>query len=198
MRSKKQSITRTREQVEEIKKCAMDVRYFALKYAYIPHPMRGLIKFEPFPYQLDALHAFQNERYVIVNKSRQLGFSTVTMVYSLWLALFHSNKQIVSIATKLSTAQNYIARLRQSLTKLPEWLFITEFESFNKKQISFTNGSAITALPTSESTSRGDSLSVLVLDECVSGDSMITVRNKKTKEIKRISIGELFDTISVG
>lgn len=185
-------LPKTKEQLDEIFKCANDVNYFATKYAYIPHPLEGLIKFKPFPYQLEALKNFQENRFVIVNKSRQLGFSTVTMVYSLWLALFHRNKNIVSIATKSSIAQNYITRLRQSLTKIPEWLFITEFDSNSKKEISFTNGSRIQAVPTSESAARGDSLSVLVLDECVDASTKVTVRNKETGVVSEITIGELY------
>lgn len=189
---RRDKIPKTKEQLQEIMKCADDVTYFAKKYAYIPHPTRGLIKFEPYPYQLEALKMFQENRFNIVNKSRQLGFSTVTMVYSLWLALFYRNKNIVSIATKMSTAQNYISRLRQSLTKVPDWLFITEFDSNSKKEISFTNGSRIQAIPTSESSARGDSLSVLVLDECVDASTRVTVRNKLTGEITEKSIGELY------
>ena len=193
--SKTQKIERTPEQINEIRKCAADVVYFAENYAWIPHPIEGLIRFKPYPYQKEALRAFQDEQFIIVNKSRQLGFSTVTMVYSLWLALFHRNKNIVSLATKLATAQNYISRLRESLKKIPDWLFLTEFASYSKKEISFTNGSIIRAVPTSESSNRGDSLSVLVLDECVDGSTQISIRNKETLKEYQVTIQDFFEMI---
>lgn len=187
----KKAIKRTPEQLREIEKCALDVNYFAEKYAYIPHPMRGLIKFEPYPFQTEALANLQNHRFILALKSRQLGFSTLTMVYSMWLALFFRSKTIVSLATNSAAAQIYISRLRQSLEKIPDWLFLTEFNTYSKKEIGFTNGSIIKAVPTSVRSSRADSISVLVLDECVHYDTMITVRNKKTNEIKVMKIGDL-------
>ena len=61
---------------EEYVKCAANPAYFMRKYAKIQHPVRGKILFELWDFQEDVLRDFQNERYNICLKSRQLGIST--------------------------------------------------------------------------------------------------------------------------
>jgi hypothetical protein len=60
---------------QEYVKCASDPVYFMKKYAKIQHPVRGKILFELWNFQEDVLRDFQDHRYNICLKSRQLGIS---------------------------------------------------------------------------------------------------------------------------
>jgi len=55
----------------------------------------------------------------------------------------------------------------------------------------------VTATSTSEDAGRSESLSMLIIDECVAKDTFVTVRNKVTGEIKRLEIGELYELLNV-
>jgi len=152
------------QQVAEILKCGKDPVYFMKEYTKIQHPVRGLIPFETYDFQDDCVKQFQDHRFNIVLKSRQLGLSTVTAAYSLWMALFKKDKNILVIATKLPTAMNFIKKVKTMLDSLPPWLLLTKHEP-TKQAIRFTNGSTITAVPTSPDAGRSEALALLIVDE---------------------------------
>lgn len=151
-------------QVAEIIKCGKDPAYFMKKYCMIQHQLRGLIPFETYDFQDDCVRSFQEHRFNIVLKSRQLGLSTVTAAYAVWYAIFKKDKNILVIATKLNTAINFIKKVKTMLDNIPSWLFLTKFEP-TKQSIRFTNGSSITAVPTSPDAGRSEALALLIVDE---------------------------------
>lgn len=188
-----QQVTLTNnERVKEVLKCGKDVEYFINTYVKIQHPVKGLIPFNTFKYQDDCLESFINHRFNIVLKSRQLGLSTISAAYVLWLAIFHREKNILCIATKLSTATNFIKKVKVMWQSLPPWLKLTKEASISKSEIVFTNGSQIKAVPTSEDAGRSEALSLLVVDECVTGDTLISIRDSETGEEFQIAIEHFF------
>jgi len=159
----KQQVSRA-EQVKEIIKCGQDPIYFIKKYVMIQHPTRGTIKFDTYDFQDDCVNDFQNHRLNIILKSRQLGISTVCAAYAAWLAIFYKDKNILVIATKLGTAMNFIKKVKVAIENLPPWLLLPKYEP-TKQSISFSNGSQITAIPTSDDAGRSEALSLLIVDE---------------------------------
>mgnify|MGYP003111034957 FL=1 len=153
------------KQVSEIIKCGKDPSYFFNTYLKIQHPVKGLIPFNTYPFQDDCVDDFLNHRFNIVLKSRQLGLSTLVSAYSVWLAIFQREKNILIIATKLAVAQNFISKVKTMIKSLPNWLLLPEIVSNNKQQIQFSHGSSIKAIPTSEDAGRSESLSLLIVDE---------------------------------
>ena len=89
---------------QEYLKCAKDPVYFMKKYCMIQHPTRGRIKFNLYPFQEKVLTLMRDNPYSIILKSRQLGISTLSAGYSLWLMTFHKDKNILCIASKQETA----------------------------------------------------------------------------------------------
>ncbi|HCT51013.1 MAG TPA: terminase, partial [Balneola sp.] len=138
------------KQVSEIVKCGKDPAYFFNKYLKIQHPVRGLIPFDTYDFQDECVEDFINHRFNIVLKSRQLGLSTLVAAYSVWMAIFQREKNILIIATKLSVAQNFITKVKTMIKSLPPWLMLPEIVANNKQQIQFNHGSSIKAIPTSE------------------------------------------------
>jgi len=157
--------TTKQAQVNEIIKCGKDPVHFINKWTKITHPEKGLIKFSTYPFQDRCVKEFAKHRFNIVLKSRQLGLSTVTAAFALWRAIFYKEKNILVIATKLSTASNFIRKVKTMLTALPPWLLIPEIVSETKTGIEFSNGSVIKAVPTSEDAGRSEALSLLIIDE---------------------------------
>ena len=89
------------------------------KYCTIQHPKKGKVKFDLYPFQEKCLTEFKDNRYNIILKARQLGISTLSAGYSLWLMLFHNDKNILVIATKFGTAANLVKKVKQIIKNLP-------------------------------------------------------------------------------
>ena len=51
-----------------------------------------------------SIEDFMQHRFNIILKARQLGISTLTAGYALWMMSFHQDKNILVIATKQETA----------------------------------------------------------------------------------------------
>ena len=135
------------QQVKEIIKCGKDPNYFFKNYLKIQHPVKGLIPFDTFPFQDDCVDQFNDNRFNIVLKSRQLGMSTLVAGYSVWMAIFQREKNILIIATKLAVAQNFITKVKTMIRSLPKWLMLPDIIANNKQQIQFSHGSSIKAIP---------------------------------------------------
>ena len=148
----------------EYLKCVDDPVYFMRKYCTIQHPQRGKMKFDLYPFQEDCLKEFHENRYNIILKSRQLGISTLSAGYSLWMILFHADKNVLVIATGKDTAKNLVTKVRVMFDGLPQWLR-TGTEEINKLSLRLANGSQIKAIASTESAGRSEALSLLILDE---------------------------------
>ena len=153
------------QQVEEIIRCGKDPTYFFNSYVKIQHPVRGLVSFDTYPFQDDCVEDFTDHRFNIVLKSRQLGLSTLVAAYSLWMALYQRDKNILVIATKLTVAQNFITKVKTMFRALPSWVVLPELVANNKQLLQFSNGSTIKAIPTSDDAGRSEALSLLIVDE---------------------------------
>ena len=70
------SFSLTKEEVlKEIVRSGKDPVYFINNYARISHPMRGLIPFKTYDFQTDLVNDFNDHRFTVILKARQLGIS---------------------------------------------------------------------------------------------------------------------------
>jgi len=121
----------------EYLKCASDPMHFLKKYAKIQHPTKGKIKFDLYDYQEKLLKKYIKFRYNIVLKSRQLGISTLSAGHSLWLMMFHQDKNIMVIAKDKDSAKNLVTKVRIMYKELPQWLKVNVMED-NKLSLAFS------------------------------------------------------------
>ena len=149
----------------EITKCGKDAVYFLNNYAKISHPERGLIPFHTYDFQTDLLHNFNDYRFNVILKARQLGISTITAGYVAWLMMFRREKNILVVATKFSTAANLVKKVKALIKNVPDWVTIAEISVDNRTAFELTNGSEIKASTTSADAGRSEALSLLVVDE---------------------------------
>ncbi len=120
------------EIVAEIVRCGKSPAYFCNNYAQISHPMRGLIPFKLYPFQETALADFKNNRFSVILKARQLGISTTVAAYVCWLMLFHRDKNVLVVATKLGTATNLVKKIKAIHKNLPASLKIADISIDNR------------------------------------------------------------------
>jgi len=156
---------------QEYIKCAKDPAYFMRKYCYIQHPTRGRILFNLYPFQEKVLHLFRDNQFLITLKSRQLGISTLAAGYSLWLMVFHKDKNVLALATTQATARNLVTKVQFMYDQLPKWLRLQAVEK-NKLSLRLKNGSKIQAKSSNSDAARSEAVSLLLIDEAAFIDNI--------------------------
>jgi hypothetical protein len=151
---------------QEYIKCATDPVHFFRKYCYITHPIKGRVLFHLYPFQENTLNEFRNNRFSIVNKSRQLGISTLVAGYSLWTMMFNKDKTVLCIATKTETAKGMVEKVQFMYENLPKWLKGNQKPiSNNKLSFQLANNSRIVATSAASDAGRSYAVSLLLVDE---------------------------------
>lgn len=95
-----------------------DFEYWAIKRAYIKHKdSRKIVPFALDAHQRYIVHALEQQRTagkpirLIILKARQLGSSTVCILYLQWIATQHKTNWNFAIASHNQTASNVIKRI---------------------------------------------------------------------------------------
>ena len=162
-----QTETFTNEQIEDLMKC-MDPQdgylYFSKNFAYIQHPVKGKLKFDPFEYQVRLFDTYHKYRFNINMLPRQTGKTTCAAIYLTWFAMFNPDQTILIAAHKYTGAQEIMQRVRYVYEMCPDYIR-AGVTSYNKGSIEFENGSRIVSATTTDNTGRGMSISLLYCDE---------------------------------
>lgn len=149
---------------QELIKCKQDPVYFMKKYYTIQHPTKGRMTFNLFPFQEKVLKLLQRHEYCVINKSRQLGISTLTSAFALWMMLFEQDKNVLVLATTQATAKNMVTKVRFAYDNLPSWMQLPVLEH-NRLSLRLKNGSQIKAVSAATDSARSEAVSLLVIDE---------------------------------
>src|SRR4051812_41657780 len=97
-----------RDAIKEFIACGKDPSYFISTYCLLSHPQLQQIPFKLWDFQKELIEDFNNYPQNIILKSRQLGVSWVSAAYATWLMMFHREKNILAVATRLDTAKNIL------------------------------------------------------------------------------------------
>ena len=154
----------THEQVQEYIKCSKDPIYFAENYIKIVNVDEGLMPFRMWDFQRDMIKTYHENRFSITRCPRQVGKTTTTISYVLWLTLFTDSQSVAILANKGQLARDILGKYQLAYENLPMWMqqgVIT----WNKGNIELENGSKIVAAATSSSAVRGGSFNLVFLDE---------------------------------
>jgi hypothetical protein len=151
---------------QEYIKCLQDPVHFMKKYCMVQHPQRGRVNFHLYPFQEDVLQTWLTNDYSVINKSRQLGISTLVAGYSLWLMIFYKDKNVLCIATKQKTAIAMVSKVQFMYNQLPSWLRGKEKpDAKNLTSLKLPNGSQIVAETAADDAGRSSAVSLLIIDE---------------------------------
>lgn len=154
----------TQDQIQDYVKCAKDPIYFIKRFVKIVHVDRGLIPLDLYEYQERMINTFNDNRFVITKMPRQSGKSTAVVGFILHYLLFNSDKNIAVLANKAELARELLDRIKKAYEHLPIWLQ-QGILTWNKGSIEVENGSKILATSTTGSAARGQSFSLVFLDE---------------------------------
>ena len=138
--------------------------HFSKHFAFIQHPVKGKLLFDPYGYQERLLESYHNFRFNVNMLPRQTGKTTCAAVYLTWYAMFHPDQTILIAAHKYSGAQEIMQRIRYVYETCPDHIR-AGVTSYNKGSIEFENGSRIVSATTTGNTGRGMSISLLYCDE---------------------------------
>ena len=141
--------------------------FFCANYVYIKHPNKGRIQLNLRPAQKQAVEAWIENRYSIVLKSRQIGFSTLAAAYSFWLCFFWPDRFIVMLSKTEREATKLLAKAKYIYKFLPDWLRLSgpELVQNNVLKMTFNNDSVIESLPSANEPARGESVYLAIIDE---------------------------------
>jgi hypothetical protein len=157
-------VTYTQEQIDEYIKCSQDPVYFAAKYIKIVNVDEGLMPFRMWDFQKEMIRTYHENRFSITKCPRQVGKTTTSVAYLLWVTLFSDDQNIAVLANKGSLARDILAKYQLAYENLPMWLQQGVIV-WNKGNVELENGSKIVAASTSSSAIRGGAFNIVFLDE---------------------------------
>lgn len=141
--------------------------YFCETYWHIKHPEQGRIKFEMREAQIDTITIWMSERYSVVLKARQIGFSTLGAAYAFWLAFFYPDRFIVMLSRTERESVKLLAKSKYGYRFIPQWMKERGPKQVTDHQLKmvFDNESAIESLPSGSDPARGESVYLVIVDE---------------------------------
>jgi hypothetical protein len=141
--------------------------YFCENYWYIKHPSKGRIKFVLRSAQVETVRIWMSERYTVVLKARQIGFSTLAAAYAFWMAYFFSDRFVIMLSRTEREAMKLLSKSKYGYKFLPFWMRSKGPAQTTDHQLKmvFENESAIESLPSGSDPARGESVYAVFVDE---------------------------------
>jgi hypothetical protein len=161
-----QKMEYTPEMLQEYIKCSQDPIYFAENYYYIvsTHNDKGKQLMKLYDFQKSILTSFVAKQHNILCAARQVGKSTISCMYILWVTFFTKDFSVAILANKQRAATELMDDIKNAYYEMPDWLKPGQRE-WNELNIEFDNGSKIIAAATSKDAIRGQSINLLFVDE---------------------------------
>jgi hypothetical protein len=159
-------LTELRQEVEW-RKCVRSEKYFLQNYWHIAHPAHGRILFALRSAQAQALEEWATNRYSLTLKARQIGWTTLVSAHQFWLAFFHDDQNIIDLSRTEREAVLLLRKTKYGFKHLPNWMLERGPKSLveHQQRMAFDNGSQITSMPSASDPARGESATLIVVDE---------------------------------
>ena len=141
--------------------------HFCSNYWHIRHPERGRIKFEMREAQIETVRCWIEDRYTIVLKARQIGFSTLAATFTFWEQFFWPDRFTVMLSRTEREAAKLLQKTKYGYKMMPAWVRQRgpDLLSDNQLKMVFSNDSAIESLPSGNDPARGESVYRVFIDE---------------------------------
>ena len=140
--------------------------YWCSEYVYIKHPEHGRIKFDLFDAQRQTASGWMVNRYSLLLKARQLGFSTLVAAYCLWLTFGYEDRVVIMLSRTERDAIKLLAKAKYNYRFLPEWMkFRGPPMNATQTKLEFANESYMESLPSASDPARGETVYLAVIDE---------------------------------
>lgn len=154
-------------QEAEWRRCAKDEVYWLENYWYIMHPSDGRILFKLRDAQRETLAKWNNQRYTIALKARQIGFSTLAGAHAVWLCFFHPDRYIVMLSKTENDAIDLLKKSKYGYRYLPDWMLKRgpKLIDDNLTKMSWSNESGIRSMQSQNDPARGQTVYLVIVDE---------------------------------
>ena len=155
------------QQEAEWRHCCESESYFLRNYWHIAHPAQGKILFNLRGAQSSALRHWDDNRYSLTLKARQIGWTTLVAAHQFWLAFFRDDQNIIDLSRTERESVLLLRKTKYGFKHLPDWLVARGPDSLmeHQQRMAFSNGSQITSMPSASDPARGESASLVVVDE---------------------------------
>lgn len=152
--------------IQEYIKSYKDYSYYSENYCKILNESESKIQyFKMFPQQKELVEIMREERFVVVEKSRQTGISTTVALYVACHLLFNEERKVLIVAHKRDGAENFLKKVKEFVKSKPSFLSHIEILNESQGKISLSNKSEAVALASSSDSTRSFTATMLVLDE---------------------------------
>jgi len=153
----------TNIELDEIKKCAKDIIYFAQNYCTVMTD-EGLQRIELRDYQIDMLKHFVANRFSVCLASRQIGKTICSAIFIAWYLVFNYDKNALILANKGATTKEILDKTKVILAHLPFFMKpgVLKNDVFEMK---FDNGCRLVGQTTTGKAGIGFTIHLLFLDE---------------------------------
>ncbi|WP_199925624.1 terminase large subunit domain-containing protein [Paenibacillus bouchesdurhonensis] len=160
---------------KKIQKIMNDFKLFSLNFIKIVDNHGELIPFKFNDQQKEFINSW--DRYNFVLKPRQLGFTTVSLAYCLYMALTNPNTQYLIVSYKGDSARDLFNKIKRMNSNLPRDSFPSLFPKVkreNRDELTFENGSTIvsTTAGSNDELGRGMTLMYVLLSEAAFYDEL--------------------------
>ena len=147
----------------ELAKCASDVAYFGNTYC---HSMtdEGIRQIKLRPYQEDMLRSFQDNRFVVMLASRQIGKTVTSSIFIAWYLCFHADRNVMVVANKLATTSEIVDKIKTILKNLPYFMKPGVITG-GVTGMRFDNGNRLFSQATTKTAAIGFTIHLLFADE---------------------------------
>ncbi|MDQ3222790.1 MAG: terminase family protein [Gemmatimonadota bacterium] len=140
--------------------------YWCSHFYLIQHP-KGRRYFELRPAQRETVRAFLAEDKVLILKARQIGFTTVVMAFCLWSAIFRPDFRVIILNRREKDAVKNLNMAMYAWEHMDKRFrsLLAQRTNANQLEAKFDNGSSIVSYPSNNNPARGDTASLMILDE---------------------------------
>lgn len=151
----------------EIIRSRVNAAYFVWHFAKVLDEQTGeKVPFRLWPAQVDVLKGLTAKRLVCLLKGRQIGMTTLVLVYLIWFALLRKPGSTILLFSKgQKEAKELIERIRWMILALPDWLQPRGFTKDSTEELALTNGSRFVSFASRSSGGDSYTASIVVVDE---------------------------------
>jgi hypothetical protein len=150
---------------EEFAKCAINPVYFINTYIKLSHLIRGLVPMNLTFKQEIIINKLDSEnRTLSFELPRQSGKTSALCAFLVWKTMFNSDQTILLCGNSVASAKEKLHIIKIMYDNLPIFLRkgITEY---NLSSMKFDNHSQLLVRSVSDTTGRGLSLSMVIVDD---------------------------------
>ena len=152
---------------KEYAKCKRNPKYCIETYFTVIGSSGERIPFILYPHQIDALSDYLKYSMNVTMKTRQMGFTTFTAAFILWMMIFNNNFIARIISKSQKDSGKFIKDIKgivYEVVKNYPWL-CNGLAVDNQLKFSLNNGSEVEGESTNTEAGRGGTYDLLVVDE---------------------------------